>query len=268
MAMTSAIRAVALDLDGTLAGADHRVSERSAKVLAALQRRGILPILVTGRLETETLRICAASQLTAPAVSCNGAVITDPGSRERLFISPMNAEMIGRVLQFAANYHLQPILWSATKMFASHPTEATVMLEAINRETFVMTSLDTVDRNEIVKIILSGERERLDAVQSQLAASLPQFKRSMDVFYEACNEGVTKWEALSLVLDRLGIAPGECMGIADGDTDIGWLSKIGLPVAVENARPAVRAVASLQIGHHADDAVAQFLQDDFKLPAE
>jgi hypothetical protein len=260
----SNIRAVALDIDGTLAGADHRVSARSAKILETLQERGILPILVTGRTEAEALRISAASRLTAPVISCNGAVVTDPVSGERLMVSTVDVETVNRVLEFAAEHRLQPTLWSAAKMFAAEPTEATSVMEAINQEPVVIAPLDTVDRSEIVKVALLGKREQLDAVQDQLAACLPQVKRSMDFSYEASNAGATKWEALRRVLERLGVAPGECMGIGDGDTDVGWLSEIGLPVAVENASPSVRAIASLYIGHHADDAVARFLETYFK----
>ena len=51
------------------------------------------------------------------------------------------------------------------------------------------------------------------------------------------------------------------MGIADGDTDAAWLAEIGLPVAVSNAMPAAREAATLHIGHHADEAVADFLEE-------
>lgn len=263
--MTPVIRAVALDIDGTLAGSDHRVSARSARALEALQQKGVMPVIVTGRTEAEAIAISQASRLTAPAVSCNGAVVTDPCSRERLLVSTLGAEMVNRVMAFAADHQLDTVLWSVSKMFAAVPTEATSLLEAINREPVVITPLDTVKRNEIVKIMLCGNREQLDSVQDQLTVSLPFVKRSMDNFYEASSADATKWEGLSLVLDRLGIAPEECMGIADGDTDVIWLTKIGLPVAVENARPAVRAIASIHIGHHADEAVAQFLETYFEL---
>jgi len=150
-------------------------------------------------------------------------------------------------------------------MYAAKSTDATSLLEVINQQPVVIAPLDAVVRDDVVKVMLSGNRERLDEVQDQLATELPLLKRSMDLFYETSSPGSTKWEALRLVLNRLGIAPRDCMGIADGDTDVGWLSGVGLPVAVENARPSVREIASMHIGHHADDSVAQFLEAFFDL---
>jgi Cof subfamily protein (haloacid dehalogenase superfamily) len=264
--MKSAIRVVALDLDGTLAGAGYVVSARSAATLEALQRKGVTPIIVTGRTETASIALSKLSHLTAPVVSCNGSVVTDPCSGARLLLSTLDPETVNRIMAFAADNCLEMVLWSADDMFAARPTEATSLLGAINQHDVVITPLDTVPRNNLVKIMLGGSREHLDSLQNQLAISLPLVKRSLDVFYETSNPGATKWEALSFVLDRLGFAPEECMGIADGDTDVGWLTKIGMPVAVENARPAVQAIASLRIGHHAEDSVAKFLESYFELP--
>jgi Cof subfamily protein (haloacid dehalogenase superfamily) len=260
------IRAVALDLDGTLAGADHKVSARSARTLEALQRKGIAPLIVTGRTETAAIAVSKASHLIAPVVSCNGAVVTDPCSGKRFMFSTLDSGTIDRVLAFAAEHRFEVVLWTPTEMFAAAPSGRTSLLEAINEQPVVITPFDTVDRNDIVKIMIGGSREQLDAVQDQLSVMLPLVKRSLDIFYETSNPGASKWEALSFVLDRLGISPQECMGIADGDTDIDWLTKIGVPVAVENARPAVRAIASILIGHHANDAVAEFLERYFALP--
>lgn len=262
----SNIRAVGLDLDGTLAGADYKVSARAAATLDVLQQSGVSPIIVTGRSEAAAIAVSTGSRLTAPVVSCNGAVVTDPGSRERLLFCTIDVETVNRIMAFAENLHLEPVLWSDTEMFAAQPSEGTRRLEVINQQPVVFRPLDTVARNNIVKIMLGGSPQWLDEVQQQITAREPLLKRSLDIFYETSNPGATKWEALRLVLDHLGLTPDECMGIADGDTDVGWLTNIGVAVAVENARPAVHAIASIHIGHHADEAVAQFLETYFKLP--
>ena len=149
-------------------------------------------------------------------ISCNGAVVTDPVSRERLLVSIMDEETVNRVLAFAAEHNLQPVLWSAAKMFVAEHTEATSVMEAINQESAVIAPLDTVSRSEIVKVAFLGEREQLDAVQEQLAACLPQVKRSMDFSYEASNVGASKWEALRLVLDVLALRLGSAWALATG----------------------------------------------------
>jgi Cof subfamily protein (haloacid dehalogenase superfamily) len=268
MVRKSEIKVVALDVDGTLAGADHKVSARAAATLERLQRTGVLPVIVTGRTETAALAVSKASRLTAPVVSCNGAVVTDPCSGARLLLSTLDPEMVDRSMAFAAAHHLEVVLWTAEEMFAAAPTQGTALLEAINQQAMVITSLNTVPRNDLIKIMLSGTREHLDQLHDQLAIALPSMKRSLDTFCESSNPDATKWEGLSFVLNRLGCPPEACIGVADGDTDVGWLTQIGVPVAVENARPAVQAIASLRIGHHTKDSVAEFLESYFELPAD
>jgi Cof subfamily protein (haloacid dehalogenase superfamily) len=265
--MASSIRVVALDLDGTLAGGDGMVSARSAAALEALQRKGVIPVIVTGRGEAGSIALSKRSRLTAPVISCNGALVTEPCSGARLRVTTLDVETVNRVMAVAIGLRLEIILWSADEIFAAESTVGTSLMEAINGQPVVITSLDTVPKDNLVKIMLGGSPEYLDSLEDQLASALPLVKRSLDIFYETSNPGATKWEALSFVLDRLGVAPEECMGIADGDTDVGWLTKIGVPVAVENARPAVHAVASVRIGHHAQDSVAEFLENYFELRA-
>ena len=56
-----------------------------------------------------------------------------------------------------------------------------------------------------------------------------------------------KLPALLRVLARHGIAPDECAFLGDDFPDMGILRRVGLPVAVGNAVPEVRAVAKLQL---------------------
>ena len=49
--------------------------------------------------------------------------------------------------------------------------------------------------------------------------------------------------------------------MGDGGNDVGWLSMIGWPIAMGNARDEVKEVARLEIGHHLDDAMATFVDD-------
>ena len=49
-------------------------------------------------------------------------------------------------------------------------------------------------------------------------------------------------------------------GVGDSENDLSWLSRIGHPVAVSNAVPAVKELAVLEIGHHDEEAVAELVE--------
>ncbi len=263
--MASTVRAVALDVDGTLAGSDHRVSAATRRVLAQLTTHGVTPIIVTGRTEHAALVISDDSGLTAPVISCNGAMVTDPTTRERLFVSVIDPETVGRIVAFAASRGLDCILWNLSGMAAEKASRGAALLAQINEETVDIAPLERIMSEQVVKVMLSGDPAVLDGAQDDVAAELPLLNRGMDQFFETSTPGATKKEALRFVLGRLGILAHECIGIADGDTDAGWLGEVGLPVAVSNAMQSVQEVALLHIGNHADDAVARFLASFFQL---
>ena len=257
----SPVRAVALDVDGTLAGADHKVSPRAIAALSALERAGVAVIILTGRTVGASRSIVEQAGLRTPFVACTGAVIEDPVTGERLREQALDPELVSRTVEVAAARELSVTLWTPEAMHAERRDPYTELLEALNDEHVHLGPLGPVLEGPVVKIIVAAEPEQLDLLAAELREELPELVRSMDTFLETAIEDGGKAGALRLVLDRLGVAPEACAGAGDGDTDAEWLDMVGLPVAVENARPAVHAVSERVIGHHADDAVAAFLEE-------
>lgn len=66
---------------------------------------------------------------------------------------------------------------------------------------------------------------------------------------------VNKGTALAHVLAHLGISPQECMAIGDNDNDREMLELVGYPVAVQSAKPEIRALARYET-----DTVEHLLQ--------
>lgn len=67
--------AVVLDVDGTIAGPDHRISPRTQAAMAGIERLGVPVVLATGRSRANVLDVAATVSLRTPGVSCNGAVV-------------------------------------------------------------------------------------------------------------------------------------------------------------------------------------------------
>lgn len=255
------LRAVVLDVDGTLALPDHRVSPRASAALGKLQRAGVAPIVVTGRSEAEALRICRDAGLTAPAISCNGALTTDPVTGRRLRQVSVEPGMLADATGFAQRHGVELLLWATDGVHADHASEATRLLEEINQEPVVVSPLAELTADEVVKVMLAAEPDVLDRVAPAAAREAPFLDRSMGWFLEATHPAATKWQSLRRALDGLGIDPADCAGIADGDNDLEWLSHIGVAIAVANARPDVIGMAAATIGPNSADSVAVLLED-------
>lgn len=249
-----------LDVDGTLAMPDHRVSTRASNALRRLQRSGVLPVVVTGRGEAEALRICRDAGITAPAISCNGALTTDPVTGRRLRQVSVEPEMLAAAFAFADRNGVQLLLWTPDGVHAGHASAATKLLAEINQEPVIISRLSALAGAEVVKVMVTASPEELDQVVLAAHREAPFLERSMGWFLEATHPEATKWQSLRRVLEVIGVEPGDCAGIADGDNDLEWLSKVGLPIAVANARPKVLQLAMNPIGPNSADAVAALLE--------
>ena len=72
------IRLLALDLDGTLLGADSRVPQENARAVRLAQEAGVQVALCTGRNHTEVLTFNSQLEQSADwAVIANGAAVVD-----------------------------------------------------------------------------------------------------------------------------------------------------------------------------------------------
>ncbi len=254
------VRAVALDIDGTLARSDHQVSHRSVLAVRRLAQLGVAPILVTGRTEQAALGLSDRIGLDSPVISCNGALVTEPTGRTRIVCSTLTETQVHRSLEFAREAGLDAVVWTPDHMLAERRSAGTDLLEDVNQERVLIGPIDQSRFSQTVKVMLSAPQETLDRIAPRVRQELPFMQRSMSRFFESSNPGATKKEALRLVLGRLGIPASLCLGLADGDTDADWLAEIGTAVAVSNAMESVQAIADVRIGHHDDDAVAEFLE--------
>lgn len=256
--------AVAMDVDGTLAGADHVVSRRTAEVVSRLGSHGVTAIIVTGRTERSALALARSLGLTAPVIACNGAMTTDPVSGRRLQVCAIG-RAAAEVARASAEAHgCEPVFFTVDHPCAGRESVHTRLLSTLLGEPVAIGPLaEVIDHETVVKLMIAGEPDLLDAVGGALEAANVGLERSMPMFYEAAPPGASKREALAQVLGRLGIPPQDCVGIGDGGNDVAWMSSVGRAVAVSNARPAVLAIADEVIGHHADDGVAAYLERAF-----
>lgn len=255
-------RAVVMDVDGTLAGADHLVNERTRRAVARLEEAGLTGIIVTGRTERAAVTLALSCGLAAPVISAGGAVTTDPSSLERLHIARWSPSKVWHVVEVARSWGCQPMLWTIEHSYAEAESPFTELLCRLVGERVRITPFrELVAHQEVIKIVVSGKPELLDEVGRHLEKAVPELKRSTREFYDAPPPGSSKGEALDKVLARLGIQHEQCVGIGDGDTDIEWMARLGHPIAMANASSGVRAISAEVIGDHDEDGVARYLEE-------
>lgn len=259
--MIEPIEAIAMDVDGTLAGPGHRVSQRTIRAVRQLTSCGLRAILVTGRTEQSTVALAQTLQIATPVIAANGAVITDPHSGTRLRLTLMSSGEVHTACSAAQRLDLQPFVFTPDTPWTDRSGNLTTLLEAVLDQDVAIGSLtEPAIATSAIKIMIGGHPQRLDELSSDLRSKVPRLQRSMPEFFESAPAGASKKESLASLLDHLGIDPRHCIGIGDGDNDADWLASIGWPVAVANARTSIRSMASQVIGSNTHDGVAEYLE--------
>lgn len=256
----TAVRAVALDVDGTLAGPDSEVSERAIAAMRAVSALDIPVILLTGRSRRNALGISRRAELPHLAVACNGALVFDPASGRDLLVTPMSRTDKRAFRAFAEDLELDLTWWTKDRIYVTGEGPIRETIRILNDEEAEIGDPDVLDELDVMKMMAWAPGDRLDAVADEIHRRLPGVQRSMDTIVEFVDRESTKWHALEWVLGQYAVDPASVLGAGDGGNDVGWLSRIGFPVAMGNARPEVREVALAVAPSNAEDGAAELLE--------
>jgi len=258
-------RVLALDMDGTLAGADGRVSQRAITALGRAERAGLRVVIVTGRAVTSPLAVWHAAGLSAPLITHGGSLTVQPPGPEILDVRPMPAQAVASALALGTRLGLVVSLWTPTEIWVTERGPIADLLSALNGMDILELDWgpDAVRPAPVLKVMFGGEPVTVDRVEPQILAGLSgaTAMRSMPQLVEATAADASKEGALQAVIERLGVVPGQVIAAGDADNDLGMLRLAGFAIAPGDAMPGPLAEADLVVGPHDADGVAEFIED-------
>ncbi|MGC5627055.1 HAD hydrolase family protein [Georgenia sp. Z1344] len=253
------VRAVSLDVDGTISGDDHQVAPRTIEAVGRIVELGVPVFLLTDRARANTLGLARDLGLTNIVTSDNGAVLLDPVTGEDVAVRPMDPAHVRALVELAAELALDITWWTTAAIYVEREGAAADLLRQLNGDLVQVG--DTADLPDAVtKVMFFGTREQLDAVDGAVRSRFPDTTRSMDTFFEFVDSAATKWNALTEMLARHEMGAEHCLGMGDGGNDVEWLGRIGVPIAMGNARAEVKEVAIDVTATNAEHGVALVLE--------
>ncbi len=245
------IRALALDLDGTVLGADERFSPAVAE--AVRTAADVVHVsLVTGRESDSLLPFAQELGLTAPQVGNNGALILDPVSGEAIWSNSMPIE--------TAMLAVRPIVEAGHMFMASHETEVIRDASQLDRpELTWITAFDLTYEEADSLVAGTSQYDGLDAVKAYLPYNelwAVNFTRS----------GVNKGTGLKTLCELICVQPSEVAAVGDSFNDLPMFQVAGLPIAMGGAPPELLELARHTVGSVEQDGLVEAI-DRHVLPA-
>lgn len=239
---------IACDLDGTLLqNGAQSLRPDTCELIHALREKGILFFAASGRQHTNLQRLFRPIRDEIGYLCENGCIGYFEGRRT-------HRERLDRAL---GRYVIRTII-------ETEGAEVTVAGEELTYikpkdERFLALLRDVVHYDiKIADDILNTPEDymKISAYEREGVGDGAKWHRAFDGQCTVVESGlewidmmpldVNKGTGLKRILERLGIAPEDCMAIGDNDNDREMLALAGMPVAVRNAKPHIRAMAKIQ----------------------
>jgi hydroxymethylpyrimidine pyrophosphatase-like HAD family hydrolase len=248
--VTTPIRLIAIDLDGTLLNSGSEISPANRQALVNAVERGVQPVIVTGRRFHSAARFLAQIPCPVTVISSNGARITDPSGevRHRNFLPRRIAR---QVLKAAQDYSPYAVVIFDIPGRGQVTMQANAVVDG-PLGWYLRNSPDSLARvpdlieaitSSPIQVMFGGPPDRIESIEPLLRscpvadAIQPTWTKYpargvfiLDVMKHGCSKGA----ALTLWASRCQIPPSEVMAIGDNYNDLEMLRVAGHPVLMGN----------------------------------
>lgn len=277
------------DLDGTLLGADARLSNATVSLLNESIRDGALFTVATARTPATVDILLSDVDMKLPAIVMTGAALWSFDTHRYCYPHFIPHNDLIEALKLFDNFGIYPFIYtlddessSILKVYYSnpHPSPADENFIAqrshLPLKRFIRTPLTSLlpstsgsfSKNGVPTILLfaSGAKDTLSALHSALSDRISTL--SVSCYNDIYNPGTGLIEVFAphtskaLALERLRTQLGveSVVVFGDSENDLPMFAIADKSVAVANATPTVLEAADYIIGPNTNDSVAKFIR--------
>lgn len=271
------LKAIILDIDGTLVNSQKKISERTKKALLLAQEKGIKLILASGRPIRGMMNVMHELEMDKHhglVVAYNGASVMDCESKEIVFNKAMTPEEAQSVLNHVKNFDVIPMVAKDETMYVNNVYNGMLMyknnlINIIEYESRGGNYL-LCEKSDLAafvdfplnKILLAGDPDYLKENYSKISEPFKGKLSSMFTaafYYEFTAQGIDKANALNEVLVPMGIKPEDTISFGDGQNDLSIINFAGIGVAMGNAVEELKNAADEITLSNDEDGIAHVL---------
>jgi Cof subfamily protein (haloacid dehalogenase superfamily) len=263
---------VATDLDGTLLDSAGEVSPRTRAALEACWDTGIPVVGVTGRGPRLLDSVRVALDARGIAVLAQGGFVVDLERDEVLRTVGLPRDQAAAVIERiegVAGELIVAVEDAAEQAEAHGPLRVQHGFDWPYPEpAHLLPRHEVLPPGAVLKVFLRsstlGQDELLARAKRVVGPADAEVTHAGLGFIEVLPPGITKATGLAIALERYGVGFGDVLVFGDMPNDLPMITAVagagGRAIAVANAHPTVRAVASGVTSGHDADGVARYLE--------
>ena len=260
------IKLVATDMDGTFLDAQGKFDmERLKRLLIKYKERGIYFAVASGRGLLSLENLFAEVRNEIIFIAENGSVVEFHG--QDLYEATMDKEFYLSVFET-----LQQSPFVDTSKLLLTGKRGCYVLETVDPDYLAVSthynaniqkvaSLEDIT-DDIFKFTTNFDPAIITQGEAWVNKHVPGVK-AMTTGYESIDivlDYVDKGVAIIELAKKLNLTMDQVMAFGDNLNDLHMLEVVGHPIAPENARPEILALAKEVIGSHADQSVINYME--------
>lgn len=255
---------VVVDLDDSLLGKDHKISEANKRAMLTAVDRGLLVTFATGRMYRSALPFIRELNLNVPVITCQGAMINNALTAETLLEIPLSLEHGHQILDIAQEegVYLQ-IYIRDDYYFDTENQYSRLYHELSGIQGIPVGNLKAFLQAGPTKMLIIDEPERIRQLNERFETEMGgqiQIAVSKPFYLELTHIDANKGKAVEHLATLYDIQREEIVAIGDSYNDIPMLVYAGLGIAMGNAPAPVQAAADAVTCGNDEDGVAEALR--------
>lgn len=259
---------ISLDMDGTLLNSCKEISPKTVSALRHAMDKGKEVVLCTGRCPKELEKYFHQLPGLRYCVCNSGAFIYDLPERKMRFVHPIEPKVLERLYAILRTRDLLPqIFMDGRPHFDREKMERLEDYQIdFYRPLFLSTGVfcddpyrDTIrEGHPVTKLCLYHRSPEQREETRQMLAGLPLVLADAEISsLEVTPAGADKGAGLITLCQYLDIPLEDAIAVGDSFNDLPVLNVAGLPVAMGNARDAVKDICAAVVADCDHDGVAE-----------
>lgn len=259
MALMNGVKAIVLDLDGTLLNSKKEVSKRNQQAILEMYQKGIFIIFATAR-PPRSVQLFLPQRLReiGAFVYYNGALLTDhaSGYREHAGIETM---MVNEIIEFIGETHVDACfsIESEDQCYSNKPFHNETVPNVLTKPTIL--PLEELKKVRASKFLIT-EYPYYQKLKSQFKQKVNAICTDAGMLIQIMAKSVSKEYAVRKLCLHRNILMSDVMAFGDDWNDIELFHACGFPIAMENALTELKLAACSITKTNDEDGVAHILE--------
>ncbi len=239
------IKLIATDIDGTILIPEQPFTQRVKDCIKELQDKGILVVLVTGRMNKAARLVAKELGLKTPIVSYQGGLVKN--NEQVLYERYLSEEQSEKIIAWAKSENIHINLYNDDTLYSESDNYEIQRYSKRQNIDYVVKDFSKIKKNSVNKILAIDYKNpnKIDKLEKELPQIFPELYivKSTPNFLEFSNPEASKYCAVKFLQKYWNLNDNEILTIGDQNNDIELLKAGGIKIAMGNATEELKSVS-------------------------